>query len=209
MTKSGEGTLTLTGNNKYNGVTTVNAGTLQIGDGGTTGSVSGYGLSVTPHIVNNGNVTFNRSDAYSYNGRISGTGSLTKLGDGTLYLQGGLLTYTGGTTVNGGTLQINGAFTGDITNNANVAFGSSGLTPYTYEGVISGSGSLTKSGSGNLTLSGNNTYNGATTISYGTLTVTGGLAYGDYAGNISNSGLLVFNQETDQTLSGIVSFNRQ
>ena len=38
LTKAGTGTTTLTGANSYSGTTTISAGTLQVGNGGTTGS---------------------------------------------------------------------------------------------------------------------------------------------------------------------------
>ena len=66
MQKSSAGALILTGTNTYTGGTTVSAGTLQIGDGGTSGSVAG-------DIVNNARLVFNRSDALTYAGIISGT----------------------------------------------------------------------------------------------------------------------------------------
>ncbi|GHU08541.1 hypothetical protein FACS1894158_17860 [Betaproteobacteria bacterium] len=59
LTKTGAGTLILTADNSYTGGTTINTGTLQIGNGGTTGRVDG-------NIVNNANLVFNRSDAFTH-----------------------------------------------------------------------------------------------------------------------------------------------
>ena len=69
LTKAGAGALTLTGNNAYAGGTTISAGTLQLGNGGTTGSIIGD----VP--TNSGVLAFNRSDANTFAGAISGTGS--------------------------------------------------------------------------------------------------------------------------------------
>jgi autotransporter-associated beta strand protein len=101
LTKAGVGTLTLTGSNTYAGGTTVSAGHLVIGDGGTTGSVTG-------NIVNNSVLWFKRSDAVTYAGVISGTGSLYKSSAGTLTLTSNS-TFTGDTHVNDGTLALSGA----------------------------------------------------------------------------------------------------
>jgi len=103
LTKNGTSTLTLSGNNTYQGATTVSAGTLQIGDGTTDGSIS-----ASSGITNNATLVYNLVGSQIYNNAIGGTGSLTKSGAGSLTL-GGTNTYTGATTVSVGTLLIDGS----------------------------------------------------------------------------------------------------
>ena len=91
LLKTGTGTLTLTGDNTYLGGTTISVGTLQLGDGGTSGSIVG-------EVVNNGALIVNRSDALTMTGNISGTGALTKIGAGTLILDG-FNDYSGATNI--------------------------------------------------------------------------------------------------------------
>ena len=93
LTQAGAGTLTLTGDSSYTGGTTIAAGSLIIGNG-TTGSIIG-------NVVDNGGLTFNRSDSLSFGGTISGTGTLTKQGAGTLTLTGDN-SYAGVTTISAG-----------------------------------------------------------------------------------------------------------
>ncbi|EHK64268.1 autotransporter [Achromobacter arsenitoxydans SY8] len=93
-------TTVLLGNNAYTGGTKVSAGTLQIGDGGLTGSVSG-------NIANNAVVVFNRSDTVDYSGILSGAGYLVKNGAGTLRLRGAN-TATGNFDVWSGGLELTG-----------------------------------------------------------------------------------------------------
>jgi autotransporter-associated beta strand protein len=102
INSSGSGTLSLTGNNTYTGATTITAGTLSIGNGGTTGAISNSSIiDVTSTLL------FNRSDNYTYTGVISGAGAITKQGAGTVTLSGNL-THSGLTTVNAGTLRLTG-----------------------------------------------------------------------------------------------------
>ncbi|MDR0576452.1 MAG: autotransporter-associated beta strand repeat-containing protein, partial [Candidatus Accumulibacter sp.] len=129
LTKNGTGTLTLTGANTYSGGTTVTNGNLQIGNGGTTGSVTG-------DILNNALVTFNRSDALTYDGEITGTGGLAQSGAGTLTLTGAN-TYSGATTVSNGTLSI--AADGNIGSGTNTLSGGTLLltgTSYTKDWTL-------------------------------------------------------------------------
>jgi autotransporter-associated beta strand protein len=99
LIKTGAGTLVLSGNNTYSGTTTVTAGTLRVGAGGTTGTL-GDG-----NIVNNSALVFHRSDAMTIGQVISGSGTLTKEGSGMLTLTGDN-TFTGQVTVAEGTLSI-------------------------------------------------------------------------------------------------------
>ena len=122
LTKGGAGTLILTGANTYNGTTTISAGTLQLGNNGTTGK-----LAAGSAIVNNANLTINRSNAVVQgtdfsSAAISGSGSLTLAGSGNTTLNVAN-TYTGGTTVNAGTLILStggsaGAIRGTLTINS-------------------------------------------------------------------------------------------
>ena len=137
----------MTGTNTYSGGTTVSAGTLQIGGGGTSGSIYN-------NVTDNAALIFNLSSAYTMSGIISGTGSLTQAGSGTLILTN-TNTYSGVTTVSAGTLQIGagwagGSISGNVTDNAALAFDRTDAytSPYAFSGAISGTGSLTQAGSG-------------------------------------------------------------
>ena len=75
------GAFTLTGNNTYTGLTTISTGTLQIGNGGTSGSIAG-------DIVDNSLLEFNRSDSLEVNGNVTGSGPIVGAGAGTTTLNG-------------------------------------------------------------------------------------------------------------------------
>ncbi len=121
LEKLGAGVLTLTGANTYTGTTTVSAGTLAIGAGGTVGSIG------TGPIVNNATLTFNRSDSVTLANNISGSGPLNLNGSGTTTL-GGASTYTGATNVNSGRLQLTGSLTSDVSLATGVNIGGEGST---------------------------------------------------------------------------------
>jgi autotransporter-associated beta strand protein len=187
--------MTLTGSNTYTGTTTILAGNLSIGAGGTTGS-----LHPSSQIVNNGSLTINRSDNLTFSNSISGTGTLTKSGAGTMLLSG-TNTYSGNTTVSAGTLTIDGSGVlggGSYTGNISIASTSLGNLTYnssanqTFSGVISGAGAINKSNSGTLLLTGTNTYTGVTTVTGGTLLATQAAALSGY--NVASK--IVFNGGT-------------
>ena len=104
--QSGPGMVTLTGNNSFPGGTTIDAGmALQVGDGGTSGSI-GNG-----NVVNGGTLIFDHSDNVTFGGSIGDNngspGALVQSGSGTLTLTG-MLTNSGPTTVSNGTLVVTG-----------------------------------------------------------------------------------------------------
>ena len=154
LVKDGAGALVLTGDSSYTGGTTINMGTLQLGDGGTTGSVVGA-------VTNNGALWFYRSDDMAFGNLVSGSGSITKFGTNTLTLTGAN-SYAGATNVNGGTLLINGdqsAATGLTTVGLGATLGGTGII----------GGSVDMSAGGTLAAGANGV---------GTLTINGGLTLG-------------------------------
>jgi len=186
----GSGTTVLTGANTYTGGTHIASGTLQLGNGGATGSVFG-------NVTNDGTLAIDRKDAYAFTGAISGGGAVRQLGAGTTTLSG-TNTYTGGTTVQAGTLKAGGAsaFVQNTAYTVNggtldlggwdlqasslagsggtVALNAQTLTvnqvgDSAYAGAITGTGGLAKTGAGVLTLSGTGSYTGATQVGAGTL----------------------------------------
>jgi autotransporter-associated beta strand protein len=172
LTLMGSGTVILAALGAYSGTTTISAGTFQVGDGGTVGSL-GSGA-----VTNNASLVFNRSDALTVANAIGGTGSVTQAGTGTVILTGAS-TYTGGTTVNGGTLQLSdGGTTGSILggvvlqNGGTLVFDRSDNNA-TLGGPITGSGHLVNRGTGMLTLGAVNSFTGTATIEDGTLALTG------------------------------------
>lgn len=213
----GTGTTILTANNSYAGGTQIAAGTLQIGNGGTTGAIAG-------DITDNGTLAFNRSDVTSFAGTISGTGGITQAGTGTLTLTGAN-SYSGTTAVNStttlvlassgsiaassvtdnGTFDVSGATTPQIASlagNGLVTLGAQTLqltnAAGSFSGVITGSGGVTIKG-GTQTFNGINTYTGATRVSGGTLAGTGTVSSvtvdsgGTLAPGVSGAGSLKVN----------------
>lgn len=164
------GTNVFTGTLQHTGGTTINGGTMRIGNGGTAGSI-------TNNITNNSALVFNRSDSYAYGSAVSGTGTLTQAGPGTLTLTGSH-SFTGATTVEAGTLLFNTTFsTSAVTVNSGADLGGSGTlgqlaTVSTGGTLLGGSSSLTF-GNG-LTLSNGSILDLALGSSFGTLAVTGG-----------------------------------
>lgn len=162
MTKLGAGTLVLTGANTYSGGSRIDAGTLQVGNGGISGSITG-------NVANGGTLTFDRSDDVTFDGVVSGPGKLVQNGSGRLTLTGAN-SYTGGTIVNAGTLAGNSAsLRGAIADNGILVFDQ--VTDGIFQGDVTGTGQLIKTGQGALTLNGLNAFTGVTSVEQGTLRV--------------------------------------
>ncbi len=188
LTKQGDGTLILSNTGNDYGDTEIDGGILTAKDAASLGT---------------GDVTIAESATLALSqgtldNNVTGGGQIVKTGNDELIVTGDN-TYSGGTTITGGTLTADYADslgTGVIANSGVLQVGEGEL-----ENTLSGSGSLVKTGTGELTLSGDNTYSGGTTITGGTLTADHADSLG--TGVIANSGVLQVGEgELENTLSG-------
>ena len=193
LTKTNSGALTILTTNNYSGVTTINSGILQLGNGATSGSLG------TNLIQNSGGaLVLNLPGSNIFSNVVVGAGSLVQAGSGTTILTASN-SYSGGTTISNGTLQLNpGAWFGggNVTNNGLLTFNNSGNL--TVSATISGTGAVTLLGGGTLTVTGNNSYSGGTTVSNGTLLVN------NSSGSGVGSGALVVSSGATLSGSGIL-----
>ncbi len=189
LVKAGVGTLILSGTNTYTGTTTISAGTLQLGNSGSGGK-----LSTSSAITNNGSLIFNETDAVTqgtdFSGSaISGTGSVTQAGSGTLTLNAAN-TYGGKTFVNDGTLSISSdgnlgtapasAVADQLTFNGGTLKVATGFAMNSKRGIkINNTG-----GTFNITSGALGVASTITTASGSTVTITGG---GDFNPSANNS----------------------
>ncbi|GLZ85645.1 hypothetical protein Pres01_16960 [Metapseudomonas resinovorans] len=181
----------------------INGSTITLGGGTTLSFVSGSGDTTTV----NSNIAGTGALAKSGAGTLTlGSTSNSALWSGAVSVTGGTLTADTGTRLSTGNLALDGGtlamtvtgaagtsttFTNAITLGAgggtiSVA-GGGGANIANFSGVISGSGSLTKTSPSILQLSGNNTYTGATNVSNGTLLVSHANALGTTAGGTTIS----------------------
>lgn len=139
-------------------------------------------------VLTPGGLTVNNSSAhyiFTGAGRISGSASLTKTGNGTLILDNsGTNDFVGPVTISNGTLQVgNNDANGNLPLQSwdvegTLAFNRTDNVP--LQRIITGAGSLVQNGSGTISLTAANTYSGNTVVNRGTLALTG-------AGSIANS----------------------
>ncbi|EDI7804914.1 fibronectin-binding autotransporter adhesin ShdA [Salmonella enterica] len=188
LTKQGDGTLILSNTGNDYGDTEIVGGILAAKDAASLGT---------------GDVTIAESATLALSqgtldNNVTGEGQIVKSGSDELIVTGDN-TYSGGTTISGGTLTVDHADslgTGTIANSSVLQVGEGEL-----ENTLSGTGSLVKTGTGELTLSGDNSYSGGTTITGGTLTADHADSLG--TGTIANSGVLKVGEgELENTLSG-------
>jgi T5SS/PEP-CTERM-associated repeat protein/autotransporter-associated beta strand protein len=200
LVKEGDASLVLTGASNHAGGTIVSAGTVQIGNGGATGSITGP-------VVNNATLAFNRNNTYEFAGEISGSGALNQIGTGTTVLTANN-SYTGATTISAGTLQLgnggtSGSVLGNITNNSALAFNRSDV--FLMPGIITGTGSVSQIGTGATVLDGANIYTGGTNITAGALRLGNGGTTGSIVGNVVNNGALEFFRSNRMDFDGVIS----
>lgn len=210
------GTMTLTGTSDFQGGLGIsNGATVNIGAGGTSGSIAA-------NVTNYGTLVFNRSDDLIYGGQISGAGTVIKTGANTATFTGPLSTVkldvAQGTAVMLGTINGNA----NIADQATLVFARPGAV--TYRAVLSGAGSVVLAGGGTTTFSGNSSgFAGDTTVASGTLLLTGklggdvlietdgtllagdGINNGDLLADTVNKGTLIFNQTGDYDYTGALS----
>ncbi|MGN6367542.1 MAG: autotransporter-associated beta strand repeat-containing protein [Phycisphaerae bacterium] len=249
LTKMGDGVVTLSGSNSYTGGTALNGGEVIIASDANIGGANSVltfnggmlgitGTSITnfdSHVVNwssfNGGFDItNKAATIAIHQNISGGGSLTVDGAGTLVLTG-TNTYTGGTylnggelsiasdasiggtsskiTFNGGVLQINGAQPNIDSHVVNWSTFSGGFdivsagNTFTVGSAIGGSGNFIKAGAGALVLNNANTFTGTTTISGGTLRIGNALALQNSTVAITGAGASLDVNHLNATIGGL------
>ncbi|EBP9662426.1 fibronectin-binding autotransporter adhesin ShdA [Salmonella enterica subsp. enterica] len=190
LTKQGDGTLILSNTGNDYGDTEIDGGILAAKDAASLGT---------------GDVTIAESATLALSqgtldNNVTGGGQIVKTGNDELIVTGDN-TYSGGTTITGGTLTADYADslgTGVIANSGVLQVGEGEL-----ENTLSGTGSLVKTGTGELTLSGDNTYSGGTTIDDGVLIAANVNALG--GGDVDNAGTLKLDAEGEFNLANVTT----
>jgi autotransporter-associated beta strand protein len=192
LSKSGAGSLSLTGNNILTGNTTHNGGVLDLTQGvlyggGYTGATITVGSGAVLQLAGGG--------SFGYWGG-TGIGALD-IGAAALVINGGTVNFTGSEPIwggngrdftignlgatfqssrTGGALSVVGGYTGIVTDNSSLTLAGTSTSGAAFQMAITGTGSLVKNGSGTWTIGGSNTYTGATIVNAGTLVMSGSFA---------------------------------
>jgi fibronectin-binding autotransporter adhesin len=218
ITNDGTGTLILAGDNSYSGGTTLAAGSLQIGNGGASGSLAPGGA-----MVNNGTLIFNTTSPITLTAPITGTGNVWVRGSGLVQATGGN-SYSGWTTIDpGATFQPShgnaGALASSIvTNNGTFFLTRQEANPagFGYSNNIVGTGKLVKENenqnAGWIQLAGTNSYTGGTWIAGGGVvlgdginpqagSIVGPVIFTNTATAFLNQRILVFSRADDFTFT--------
>jgi autotransporter-associated beta strand protein len=196
ITKSGVGTLSLTGAIAYAGTTSITAGTLQFDTAPSSSSFT---------ITSPGIMSYNSTNAATLAGTITGTGTLINNGTGILTLSGTYTGFTGIVNANTGALIIASSLftTGSINNTAGVTFNTTTGNLAFASSIFSGTGTVTKSGTGTLSLTGTIAYAGATSITAGTLQFDTAPTGSSFI--ITSPGIMSYNSASTATLSRVIT----
>lgn len=200
LVQAGLGTVILTGVNTFSGGTTINYGTMQLGNGG---AITAHELG-SGNVTDNGTLVFNGNNSVIFNAVISGTGAVTQSGSGNVTLTGAN-TYYGPTTIANGALTVNSlsdggcpVSTNNITLNGGTLIytGTGDSTARTFAGVAGTTNTIDVPAGVNLELSGRITSNAnfyVNKIDAGTLTLSGS-GNNAFLGLNVNGGTVVLNK---------------
>jgi autotransporter-associated beta strand protein len=189
LTKQGMGVLTVSASNSYSGGTVIEGGSMIVS--------ADYALGTGNVTINSGTLTVQATNSgtnISIASSVSGSGSLRKLGAGSLTLSASN-SYSGGTVIDAGQVFVTAdhAFgTGDVAINSGTLVVQAGVgSDIGIASSVSGNGRLTKEGAGSLTLSASNSYKGGTVIEAGTVLASANSALGTGAVTIKSGTLSV------------------
>ena len=212
LLKSGAGTVTLTGANTPGAGTLISEGALQIGAGGATGSLSGA-------ITNNAALIVDRTGALTMSDVISGTGTFTKAGNGTVTLTAGN-TFTGTTAISGGAITLDSASGNALSGDVEIAGGTLGYSMTDNQiadtadiTMTSGTfnvgartetvGSLAMAGGSLLKGGGALTLGGASSVTGGTVTLSTTTSSIDFGGTLTLGAAIFDYTSTSATANNI------
>ncbi|TCM15722.1 autotransporter-associated beta strand protein [Novosphingobium sp. PhB165] len=177
---NGGGTLVLTGTNGYTGQTIIDGATLQIGNGGTTGSID---TSSDVSMFNNGTLAFDRSDDTSFNRAVAGSGVIVARGAGTVTLSGPL-------TINGVQAETG---SGGIVLTGSLATTGTGYMGSSAAALVDQGGTHLTLDGGTITATSGAGLEDGVQLNGGTLTITSGTVTAKTSGVYARSGGVIEN----------------